>query len=290
MNQVDLEKIVNRVLEEISKKNSLTAPNQTVEPSYLDQSDAFYFPEDKVGGVEQPNNREVLERAMALTPARIGIGRTGTRMKTTSYLQFRIDQAAAQDAVMRDVSESFVNQLGLPVLHTRARDMQEYLMNLDSGRKLSDESARWLEQNGERGKDVQIIVSDGLSTSAIESNIPDMLPAMLQGLSLKNISTAQPIFIKRGRVWVQDQVASITDCKVVVSLIGERPGLATAESLSAYMIYRPNELTVESDRTVISNIHHGGIPPVEAGAHLADVIEEILKYQASGVKYAQLRS
>src|SRR5690606_29814624 len=97
-----------------------------------------------------------------------------------------------------------------------------------------------------------------------------------------------PVFIKRSRVWIQDDVASIVNCDCVISLIGERPGLATAKSISAYLIYKPGENTVEADRTVISNIHEGGVPPVEAGAHLADLIETILKQKASGVKLAKL--
>ena len=227
---------------------------------------------------------------MNRTPARIGIGRAGTRMKTGSYLQFRIDQAAAQDAVMKTISPTLLETLQLPALHTKATDMSDYLMNLDSGRVLSDESVRWLEQNADKGKDVQIIISDGLSTSACEATIPDLLPALLQGLAMRNISVGKPVFIHRGRVWVQDQVASIVKCKVVISLIGERPGLATAESLSAYMIYKPDANTVESDRTVISNIHRGGTLPIEAGAYLAELLEDILKYQASGVKLMQLRA
>lgn len=274
MKQMNLDDLVQRVLEELSKKNQ----------------EMIHFPEEKQPGVANPKNSEALENAMKRTPARIGIGRAGTRMKTTSYLQFRIDQAAAQDAVMKRISPSLIESLQLPELHTKATDMQDYLMNLESGRQLSEESAKWLEQHGDKGKDVQIIISDGLSTSACEATIPDLLPALLQGLALKKISVGKPVFIHRGRVWVQDQVASIVNCKVVISLIGERPGLATAESLSAYMIYRPDEHTVESDRTVISNIHRGGTPPIEAGAYLADLLEEILRYQASGVKYMQKRA
>ncbi|MFP3388139.1 ethanolamine ammonia-lyase subunit EutC [Brevibacillus sp. SIMBA_040] len=274
MKQINLDDLVQRVLEELTRKDQ----------------DVIQFPEEKQRGVEKPNNPEALERAMNRTPARIGIGRAGTRMKTGSYLQFRIDQAAAQDAVMKTISPTLLETLQLPALHTKATDMSDYLMNLDSGRVLSDESVRWLEQNADKGKDVQIIISDGLSTSACEATIPDLLPALLQGLAMRNISVGKPVFIHRGRVWVQDQVASIVNCKVVISLIGERPGLATAESLSAYMIYKPDANTVESDRTVISNIHRGGTLPIEAGAYLAELLEEILKYQASGVKYMQLRA
>ncbi|MFM1653626.1 ethanolamine ammonia-lyase subunit EutC [Brevibacillus sp. B_LB10_24] len=290
MSQLDMEEIVQKVLQELSRRTEAKQPGsgeQTMEPT---DAGTIYFPEEKEMGLTNPRNPQVIERARQITPARVAIGRAGTRMKTTSYLQFRIDQAAAHDAVMKDVSEDFLRELGLPVLRTRAEDMQEYLMNLDGGRKLCEESAQWLKENGEKGKDVQIIVSDGLSSSAVEANTKDLLSALLQGLKLKHISVGQPVFIKRGRVWVQDEVAALVGCKVVVSLIGERPGLATAESLSAYMIYQPNENSVESDRTVISNIHRGGTPPVEAGAHLADMIEDILRFKASGVKYMQLKN
>ncbi|GEC87978.1 ethanolamine ammonia-lyase subunit EutC [Brevibacillus brevis] len=274
MKQINMDDLVQRVIDELSKKGQ----------------GVIHFPEQKQCGVKNPNNPEALELAMKRTPARIGIGRAGTRMKTGSYLQFRIDQAAARDAVMKTISPQLIESLQLPVLHSRATSMEEYLMNLDSGRMLSDESARWLEQNGDKNKDVQIVISDGLSTSACEATIPDLLPALMQGLSMRNISVGKPVFIHKGRVWIQDQVASIVNCKVVISLIGERPGLATAESLSAYMIYKPDANTVESDRTVISNIHKGGTLPIEAGAYLAELLEEILKYQASGVKLSQLRA
>ncbi len=162
-------------------------------------------------------------------------------------------------------------------------------MNLDSGRKLNDSSRQWAEKNLPKNKQLQIVVSDGLSSTGVESNIRDLLPALVQGLISKNISMGDPVFIKRSRVWIQDDLASIVNCDVVISLIGEPPGLATSKSISAYLIYRPNHATVEADRTVISNIHDGGVPPVEAGAHLADLIEQILKHKVSGVKLAQLK-
>lgn len=274
MKQINMDDLIQRVMAELAKKTG----------------EVIHFPEQKVCGVDNPHNPEALERAMARTPARIGIGRAGTRMKTVSYLQFRIDQAAAQDAVMKTISPEWLQQLQLPELHSRATSMQEYLMDLESGRMLSDESVKWLEQYGDKDKDVQIVISDGLSTSACEATIPDLLPALLQGLAMRNISVGKPVFIHKGRVWIQDQVAKIVNCKVVLSLIGERPGLATAESLSAYMIYKPDANTVESDRTVVSNIHRGGTQPIEAGAYLAELLADILKYQASGVKYMKLRA
>lgn len=281
---MDMQEIVQRVVEEVKKNmSSQTITNQNKEEPIL-------FPEDRIKGVDKPHNAASIERAQSITPARIGIGRTGTRMLTTSYLQFLIDHAAAQDAVLRDVSDDFLQRMGLHKLETKASDMKSYLMDLDAGRKLSDESIQYLENNGDKGKDVQIIVCDGLSSSAVEANVVDLLPALIQGLKLKNISVAKPFFIKRGRVWVQDEVAAIVNCNLVISLIGERPGLNTDESLSAYMIYRPTEKTVEADRTVISNIHKDGLTSVEAGAYLSDLIEQMLLAKCTGVSFTQQRN
>jgi ethanolamine ammonia-lyase small subunit len=288
METVNIDQVVNEVMKELQSrvKNPFDQAVVAQTPS-SDEVEVFSMEREVM--VDQPRDRRVIERAQSVTPARIGIGRAGTRMKTHSLLKFRIDHAAAQDAVLKDVSEEFIKRMNLPVLTTKARTMEEYLMNLDSGRKLSEESVVWVKKNCPKGKQVQIIVSDGLSSTAIEANIPDLLPSLTQGLALKNITVGKTVFIKRSRVWVQDHLASLVDCDLVISLIGERPGLATAESLSAYMVYRPNERTVEADRTVVSNIHRGGIPPVEAGAYLADLIEDILRHKVSGVKYAQLR-
>ncbi|BAQ08890.1 ethanolamine ammonia-lyase, small subunit [Bacillus sp. OxB-1] len=279
---MDIQEIVRKVMEELSKENELPKDNAVQETGEI-----INFPEERVQEVEEPHNAASIKRAQSISPARIGIGRAGTRMRTTSYLQFLIDHAAAQDAVLKDVSDDLLQEMDLHKLETKAKDMKTYLMDLDAGRKLSDESVAWLKENGDKGKEVQIIVCDGLSSSAVEANIRDLLPALMQGLQLKNISVAKPFFIKRGRVWVQDEVAAIVDCDLVISLIGERPGLNTDESLSAYMIYRPNENTVEADRTVISNIHKGGLASVEAGAHLSELIEQMLQAKCTGVSFAR---
>nr|WP_275899638.1 ethanolamine ammonia-lyase subunit EutC [Bacillus piscicola] len=266
------------------KKNTSQKGNDIDEHS--PDARTFTHDERKIVSVDNPKNLQTIEHARSLTPARIGIGRTGTRMKTKHYLDFRIDHAAAQDAVFKDVDDSVLKELNLPELRSRAKDQEEYLMNLDAGRKLDKASAEWLTTHSEKDKQVQIVVSDGLSSTGVEETIPDLLPALIQGLQVKGITFGQPVFIKKSRVWVQDEVATLTNCDVVISLIGERPGLATSKSVSAYLVYRPNEKTVEADRTVFSNIHEGGVPPVEAGAYLADVISEMLRHKASGVRFA----
>jgi ethanolamine ammonia-lyase small subunit len=288
---MDIEAMVKQILEELTKgeksetTNSLSVSKEKVEGVIRD----IVYNKENVVGVNNPIDEEMIEKVQKITPARIGIGRTGTRMKTRDYLDFRIDHAAAQDAVFRGVSDEFIKELKLPVLQSKSSSMDEYLMNLDSGRKLDEISQKWAEENLPKNKQVQIIVSDGLSSTGIEANIPDLLPALIQGLKVKNISIGDPVFIKKSRVWIQDEIAKIVNCDVVISLIGERPGLATSKSISAYLIYRPSQDTVEADRTVISNIHEGGIPPVEAGAFLADLLADVLKAKASGVKFAQMK-
>lgn len=274
---MDIQGIVNAVLAEIHKNGQIisTKMNEFKEPG---------------SAVDEPKDKDVIEYARSITPARIGIGRVGTRMKTAHYLHFRIDHAAAQDAVYQEVDDTFLSKLHLPILVSDAVDLKQYLMDLPAGRRLAVPSAKWLDENMPKKVDVQIIISNGLSSAAIEGNLESILPALRQGLELKNISANNPIYVKRARVWLQDEVAKIVECKLAIMLIGERPGLNTAQSLSAYLIYKPNEQTVEADRTVISNIHEKGLTPSEAGAYLSELIDQMLKLECTGVTFMRKKN
>ena len=238
--------------------------------------------------VDNPNNLEALRMMRKATPARLMMGRCGARQRTNSLLTFMADHAAAIDAVFKDVTDEFLEAHQMFRVQTVVQDKDEYLMKPDLGKKLAEEAKKQIADQGEKGKQVQIIVVDGLSSTSIEANIPDVLPALIQGLEVQGISVGKPFFIKYGRVGVMDDVAPLLDCEVIVEFIGERPGLITAESMSAYMAYRPNKQTVEADRTVISNIHKGGTPPAEAGAHLATVVKQMLTHKTGGVKLSEL--
>ena len=67
-------------------------------------------------------------------------------------------------------------------------------------------------------------------------------------------------------------------------LIGERPGIVCAHSLSAYMGFRPRKGMLEAERNVISNIHAGGTPPIEAGAYISTMLKAMLDQQMSGTR------
>lgn len=239
-------------------------------------------------GVKNPHNLEALKMMRKSSPARILMGRCGARQRTSSLLNFLADHAAAVDAVFKDVSDECLEQNNLFNVQTVVNDKDEYLMRPDLGKKLNEAAKKTILDNCEKGVQVQIIVVDGLSSTSIEANIADVIPALIQGLKTEGINVGKPFFIKYGRVGVMDDVGPLLNCDVVVEFIGERPGLITAESMSAYMAYRPNQDMVEAERTVISNIHKGGTPPTEAGAHMATVVKQILKHKTAGIKLSEL--
>lgn len=217
------------------------------------------------------------------TPARIGVGRCGPRYKTSTLLRFRADHAAAQDAVFRNVSEKFLEDLDLFSLKTKCEDKDEYLTRPDFGRVIPKGQLDILKEKCKKAPQVQIYVSDGLSSTAIESNVKDVLPAIIQGLEVNRIDMGTPFFVKYGRVPAMDVITETLDAEVTCVLIGERPGLVTSESMSAYITYKGTVGMPEARRTVVSNIHKGGTPPVEAGAHIADIIIQMLQEKASGL-------
>lgn len=228
-------------------------------------------------------NKEEYLHMKSKTPARLGLGRAGARYKTMSMLRMRADHAAAQDAVFSDVSEGFIKKNNFVFVKTLCKDKDEYLTRPDLGRRFGKEELEVIKQTCGNHPKVLIIVGDGLSSSAIEANVEDMIPALQQGLSMHQIQVPPILFIKYARVGAMDDIGQTTGADVICMLVGERPGLVTAESMSAYICYQPKHGVPESKRTVISNIHRGGTTAVEAGAHAADLIQKMIEKKASGV-------
>nr|WP_306172818.1 ethanolamine ammonia-lyase subunit EutC [Streptococcus suis] len=228
-------------------------------------------------------NEEAYRKIKQFTPARLGLWRAGNRYKTQTILRFRADHAAAQDAVFSYVSEDFVKEMGFIPVHTKASSKDEYLTRPDLGRIFPEDQQEIIKNSCKKNAKVQIVVGDGLSSSAIEANVRDFLPALKQGLKMFGLEFDEVLFIKHSRVGAMDHIAELTGAEVVCILIGERPGLVTAESMSAYLAYKPTMGMPESRRTVVSNIHKGGTPAVEAGAYVAEIIKKILDNKKSGV-------
>lgn len=233
--------------------------------------------------VEDPENGEKYKKMKEKTPARLGSGKAGARYKTLTMLRFRADHAAAQDAVFSQVAEDFAAQNGMTEVQTRCHDKDEYLTRPDLGRCFDEENQRKIRAAIPGTPKVQIVVGDGLSSAAITANAMDCLEALRDGLKLRGIDAGTPIFVRYCRVGAGDAIGDVTGCELVCMLVGERPGLVTDKSMSAYITYQPRTGVSESTRTVVSNIHAQGTPAVEAGAHIAGLIETILKKKVSGV-------
>ncbi|GLI51761.1 ethanolamine ammonia-lyase small subunit [Tepidanaerobacter syntrophicus] len=285
----EINNIVQKVLEELKDKadpDKACKTGENVQPNgekVIEFSDITEYSLLEKVFVKNPMDEEFLLRIKKTTPARICIGRTGPRYLTIPWLRFRADHASAMDAVFSDVSEEFLNKMGLFSVQTVVKDKDEYLTRPDLGKILSEEAKEEIKKRCKMQPQIQVIVVDGLSSKAIEANVPDFLPALLEGLKTNGLDVGTPFFIKYGRVPVMDDVNEVIKADVVVELIGERPGLGTATSMSAYLCWRPKRGTVESDRNVVSNIHAGGMPPVEAGAHVASLAKKIFDKQGSGV-------
>jgi len=232
---------------------------------------------------ENPENGDKFRKLKGRTPARLGSGRAGPRYKTLTMLRFRADHAAAQDAVFSQVPEDFAAKNGMAEVVTRGKSKDEHLTRPDHGRCFDEENQKKIRSAIQGAPRVQIVVGDGLSSAAITANAMDCLEAIRDGLKLKGIDAGTPIFVRYCRVGAGDAIGDITGCELVCMLVGERPGLVTDKSMSAYITYQPKVGIPESTRTVVSNIHPQGTPAPEAGAHIAELIATILEKKASGV-------
>jgi len=285
MNEADIKRLVRDVLAGMAANGaSANAPTGAVgvatsegevpDVTAISTKDEFYVP--------HPANREGYLAMKQSTVARLGVWRAGARYNTWAMLHFRADHATAQDAVFLDVDPDWAANHGFVAGQTICSSKDEFLTRPDYGRLLNDETKALFSRELTQGAKVTIAIGDGLSGSALV-NIPEILPAIKQGLKGYGIDVGPVPFIKYCRVGAMDDLAPLIRSDVVVLLIGERPGLATGESMSAYMAYQPNADRPESWRTVVSNIYSGGTPPAEAGAHIATLVKRMLDEKVSGI-------
>lgn len=231
---------------------------------------------------------EVVRQALARTPARLFQGQSGPCYTTRTWLQLREDHAAARDAV-HDELDADVEQLlanaaggGFCCVQTMATSKYEYLMRPDLGRRLS-ESAKEQLHSSPKGAAIQVVVGDGLSVTAVARQAPILLQLLAKLASERGLRYGQPFGIRYCRVGVMNDIGDFLQPDVVVLLIGERPGLATAESLSAYMAYRPTRGCTDADRNLISNIHARGTAPELAAARAIALAEKMIHLKKSGI-------
>jgi ethanolamine ammonia-lyase small subunit len=236
-----------------------------------------------------PEPSPLLAAVRARTPARILVGRAGPAYRTPTQLELRRDHAAARDSVhdeidlAADLGAEFVSRRGLFEVRTRAAGKEEYLMRPDLGRQLDDEARRVLKEQCPAGAALQLVVGDGLSAAAVRAQVPRLLPLVEEEARRRGCPVGRPFFVRHCRVGVLNDVGDVLGPEVVVLLIGERPGLATAESLSAYMAYRPRAGDTDARRNLVSNIHGRGVRPDEAARRIVALAERMRELGASGV-------
>lgn len=245
------------------------------------------MPDDHNSGLLWP---DLIEKIRARTPARVLADRTGAAYRTATQLQLRQDHAAARDAVRaefdlsKDLGAEFVERWKIFGISTMAVSKDEYLLRPDHGRRLDEKARTWLLAQCPLSADLQIVIGDGLSVTAVSTQVPSLLPLLAEKTRLHGWTLGQPFAIKYCRVGVMNDVGELLKPKIVLLLIGERPGLATAESLSAYMAYQPRAGHNDSNRNLISNIHARGVSTEAAASRIIDLAEQMMRRQASGVE------
>ena len=277
-----LHDIISRIVSEvISKSENGCSAERAPEGEMIPDITSIRLQDDFL--IPNPCNKAEYMRMKSKTPARLGVWRAGTRLKTDTFLRFRADHAVAVDAVFTEVPEDFIKKLGMPSYKTQCESKAEYLQRPDLGRLFDEETTARIKAECKNHPQAQVFISDGLSSTAVTANIEAVLPAIMQGFKAYGIDAGTPFFVRYARVGIMDHVTEILGSVVTVNLIGERPGLATGESMSAYITYKGYVGMPEAGRTVISNIHRGGTPPTEAGAHIADIVKLMLERKISGL-------
>jgi ethanolamine ammonia-lyase small subunit len=233
---------------------------------------------------------DVIAKVRARTSARVLADRTGAAYRTATQLQLRQDHAAARDAVRaefelkRDLGSEFVERWKLFSVSTMAASKDEYLRRPDLGRRLDENARGQIVEHCALHADLQIVIGDGLSVTAVSSQVPALLPLLAEKARSRGWTLGQPFAVEYCRVGVMNDLGELLQSKVVVLLIGERPGLATAESLSAYMAYQPRVRHNDSNRNLISNIHARGVSTEAAVSRIIDLAEQMMRRQTSGVE------
>lgn len=227
-----------------------------------------------------------------LTPARIALGRTGTSMPTSAQLDFQYAHAQARDAVHLPFDHrglgSQLAERGREslLLHSAATDRNSYLQRPDLGRKLSAESAQTLRDyalSHPGGVDLAIVVADGLSALAVHRHTLPFLARMEEQTAAEGWSLSPVILVEQGRVAVADEIGELLGAKMVVILIGERPGLSSPDSLGLYFTYNPKVGLTDAYRNCISNVRLEGLSYGMAAHRLLYLMREACRRQLSGV-------
>jgi len=246
--------------------------------------------DDKLAQPDSPETdlSEILKKVRAQTPARLLAGRSGAAYRTNTQLELREAHAAARDAVRAELNlltnfgQDFVRKWNLFEVCSQAASKNEYLLRPDLGRHLNDASRVEVTKHCTTGRDFQVVIGDGLSVTAVALQVPRLLPLLCEGATARGWSLGEIFVIHHCRVGILNEIGELLESKVVVLLIGERPGLTTAESLSAYMAYQPKASDTDANRNLISNIHARGVSTEQAVQRILNLAASMMTNQKSG--------
>jgi ethanolamine ammonia-lyase small subunit len=230
---------------------------------------------------------EVVRIIRDRTPARIFVER-GAAYSTRMSLELRGAHASAVDAVWtefdlgKDFPPEFVAKWKLFQVSSEAQSKSQFLLRPDLGRSFDDASVTLVTELCPKTPEIQIVIGDGLSSAAVSAQVPLLLPLLHQLCLDRSWSVGQSFVVRYSRVGIMNAIGDVLSPRVIVLLIGERPGLATAESLSAYMAYSPRAGHTDADRNLISNIHARGVRIEDAAARIVNLAAQMMRQQRSG--------
>jgi ethanolamine ammonia-lyase small subunit len=217
------------------------------------------------------------------------MGRAGASLPTEALLAFTLDHARARDAVHAAFDVAAITQglgdLGLEALHvaSRATDRKDYLRRPDLGRRLDPASHDRLASHGGGACDLAIVVGDGLSPSAVNAHAIELIRCLISRLAADGIAIANAVVASGARVALGDEIGAILGARMIVMLIGERPGLSAPDSLGAYLTFGPRAGLTDAERNCVSNIHGAGLGYDEAAFRIAWLVREGLAREVTGV-------
>ena len=230
---------------------------------------------------------EIVRKIRDRTPARIFVER-GLAYSTQMALELRSAHASAVDAVwtefdlQKDLPPELVERWSLFQVGSNAESKSQFLLRPDLGRTLSEGAKSLIVQRCPKAPDIQIVIGDGLSSAAVSAQVPQLFPLLQQKFRERGWSVGQAFVVRFCRVGIINAIGELLSPRAIVLLIGERPGLATAESLSAYMAYAPRSGQTDADRNLISNIHTRGLRIEDAATRITNLATQMLALNRSG--------
>lgn len=231
---------------------------------------------------------EIVRKVRTRTPARLLVGRAGAGYRTSTQMELREAFAAAKDAVEAEMNleqilgPSLIERWSLFGVRSKAASKEEYLLRPDLGRRFDDDSRAKIVSRCGRGCDFQIAIGDGLSVSAVAAQVPALLPLLFEGAGARDWKVGEAFVVEYCRVGILNEIGELLAPRVAVLLIGERPGLSTAESLSAYMAFQPRSSHTDADRNLVSNIHARGLSVREGALRILGSADQMIKTRTSG--------